>query len=63
MEDKIFGNYTLVDLLVGLFIGVVIYIMSSLISVFVRRNKELMTPVIFGLMYGNYISFRNLLVK
>jgi hypothetical protein len=53
----------LVDLLVGLFIVVVIYIISSLISVFVKRNKELMTPVIFGLMYGNYISFRNLLVK
>lgn len=58
MEYKIFDNFTLVDLLVGLFIGFVIYILSTFLSVFVRRNKEFMTPVIFGLMYGNYISLR-----
>lgn len=58
MKYKIFDNFTLVDLLVGLFIGFVIYILSTFLSVFVRRNKEFMTPVIFGLMYGNYISLR-----
>jgi uncharacterized membrane protein YjjP (DUF1212 family) len=63
MEYQIFENFTWVDLLVGLFIGFVIYILSTFISVFVRRNKEFMTPVIFGLMYGNYISLRYRLSK
>jgi hypothetical protein len=58
MEDKLFGNFTLVDFLGGLFVVVIIYILAVSISVFVRRNKEFMTPVIFGLMYGIYILFR-----
>jgi hypothetical protein len=40
----------------SLFAGVVIYILAAFTSVFMRRNTEFMTPVIFGLMYGLYIG-------
>jgi hypothetical protein len=67
MSDKLFGNFTLVDFLVYLFVVGVIYILAIFTSVFVRVHKEFMTPVIFGLMlgvtYGNYIWVRNLLGK
>lgn len=57
MTEKLFGNYNLVDILVELFVGIVILVLAAVISVFVRRNAEFRTPVIFGLMYGNYILY------
>ena len=63
MEDKLFGNFTLLDILVELFVAFVMYVLATFISVFVRRNKEFMTPVIFALIYGNYISFGYMLSK
>lgn len=40
---------------------IIIYILASFVSVFVKRNQEFRTPIIFGLMYGYYILFRNLM--
>ncbi len=40
---------------------IIIYILTAFVSVFVKRNQEFRTPIIFGLMYGNYILFRNLM--
>ena len=57
MLDKLISNFILIDL----FVGVAIYILAAFIGVYLKRNKEFMTPVIFGLMYGNYISIRSLL--
>jgi len=44
--------------LVGLFL---VYVLASMLSVLVRRNKELMTPILFGLLYGNYLSIQYLI--
>jgi len=62
MTDKLQGRFTLVDLLFFLCVGVLIYIAAGFLSVFVKRHTEFMTPIIFGLMYGNYISIRYLLL-
>jgi hypothetical protein len=57
MLDNI--NYILIDL----FAGIIIYILAIIIGVFVKKNNEFMIPIIFGLMFGYYISFRSLLLK
>jgi len=54
MEYNLISKFTLVDI----FVVIVIYILAVFISVFVQRNKEFMTPVIYGLMFGNFISLR-----
>ena len=54
MLDNI--NYILIDL----FVGIIIYILAVIIGVFVKKNNEFMTPIIFGLMFGCYISIRSL---
>lgn len=51
MLDKLINNYILLDL----FIGFVLYILAIFIGVFLKRNQSIIVPVIFGLMYGNYI--------
>ena len=56
MKDTIFSNFNLVDLLNDFFVFIVIYLLAALISVFLKRNKEFMTPVIYGLMYGSYMG-------
>jgi hypothetical protein len=55
MLDNI--NSTLIDLVAG----IIIYILAVFIGVFVKRNNEFMIPIIFGIMFGHYISFRSLL--
>ena len=52
MLDRLISNFTLFDL----FLLVIIYILVAIMSVFLRRNKEFITPVIFVLMFSNYIS-------
>lgn len=52
MLDRLISNFTLFDL----FLLVIIYILVTIMSVFLRRNKEFITPVIFVLMFSNYIS-------
>jgi len=54
MEYNLISKFTLVDI----FVVIVIYILAVFISLFVQRNKEFMTPVIYGLMFGNFISLR-----
>lgn len=54
MLDNI--NSTLIDL----FVGIIIYILAVFIGIFVKRNNEFMIPILFGLMFGLYISFRSL---
>jgi hypothetical protein len=49
------------NIFIDLFAGIIIYILSVIIGVFVKRNNEFMIPIIFGLMFGHYISFRLLL--
>lgn len=46
---------------VDLFSGIIIYMLAVIVGVFVKRNNEFMIPIIFGLMFGCYISFRSLL--
>lgn len=58
MLDKLLKNFTLIDFLVGLCVGVIIYVLAAFVGIFLSRHKEFMVPVIFGLMYSNYISFR-----
>ena len=47
-------------ILIDLFVGIIIYILAIIIGVFVKKNNEFMIPIIFGLMFGCYISFRSL---
>jgi hypothetical protein len=49
-------------LLIDLFACIIIYILAVFIGAFIKRNKEFYYPVIFGLMYGNYITLRSLIV-
>lgn len=53
MLDNI--NYILIDL----FTGIMIYILAIFVGVFVKRNNEFIVPIIFGLMFGIYMSFRS----
>jgi hypothetical protein len=46
------------NIFIDLFAGIIIYILAVIIGVFVKRNNEFMIPIIFGLMFGHYISFR-----
>ena len=48
------------SILIDLFAGIIIYILAVFIGIFVKRNNEFMIPIIFGLMFGFYISFRSL---
>jgi len=50
------------SILIDLFAGIIIYILAVFIGVFIKRNNEFYSPVIFGLMYGNYIALRSLIV-
>ena len=47
-------NTVLIDLLAA----IIIYILAVFIGVFIKRNTYFIIPLIFGLMYGVYISFR-----
>jgi hypothetical protein len=44
------------NILVELFFVVLVYILAVYIGVFIKRNNEFYYPVIFGLMYGNYLA-------
>jgi len=44
-------------ILIGLFEGIIIYILAMIIGIFIKRNNKFMVPIIFGLMFGCYISF------
>jgi hypothetical protein len=49
------------NIFIDLFAVILIYILAVIIATFVKRNNEFMIPIIFGLMFGIYISFRSLL--
>jgi|LakMenEpi03Aug12_release.lakeMendotaPanAssembly.Ray.scaffolds.fasta_scaffold14170_10 hypothetical protein len=48
------------SILIYLFVGIIIYILSVFIGVFVKRNNKFTIPIIFGLMFGLYILFSSL---
>lgn len=51
MLDTLFNTFVLFDL----FVGIVLYILAIFIGVYLKRNQNIIVPVIFGLMYGSYI--------
>lgn len=48
------SNYK--NILINLFFVVVIYFLAVAVGVFIKRHNEFYVPVIFGLMYGNYMA-------
>jgi uncharacterized membrane protein len=48
------------SILIDLFVAIIIYILAVFIGVFVKRNNGFMIPILFGLMFGLYISLRSL---
>jgi len=48
------------DILVELFFVVLVYFLAVYIGAFIKRNNEFYYPVIFGLMYGNYLAISSL---
>jgi hypothetical protein len=52
MLEGLSNNYILFDL----FIGVILYILAAFIGAILKRNQTIITPCIFGLMYGSYLS-------
>ena len=51
------------NILIDLFAGIILYILAVFISIFFKRNNEFMVPIIFGLMFGLYMSFRSYFQK
>lgn len=48
------------DILVELFFVVLVYFLAVYIGSFIKRYNEFYYPVIFGLMYGNYLAISSL---
>lgn len=48
------------DILVELFFVGLVYFLAVDIDTFIKRNNDLYFPVIFGLLYGNYLAISSL---
>jgi hypothetical protein len=48
------------SILIDVFAGIVISIFVMFLSAFVKRNNELITPILFGVMFSNYLNIRSL---
>lgn len=50
------------NILLQLFFGVVVYILAVCIGVFIKNNSKFYYPIIFGVLYGNYLLIRSSLI-
>ena len=44
------------NILIELFFAVLVYFLAVYIGAFIKRNNEFYYPVIFSLIYGNYLT-------
>jgi len=58
MLENFISNFRLIDL----FWVIIIYNLAVFIGIFIKKYNTFYYPVIFGLMYGNYMAIRLLLM-
>ena len=59
LKNKMFTyimNINIASIVIQLCVMVVIYVVAVYVGAFIKINKEFYYPVIFGLMYGNYLA-------